>query len=183
MKAKVTTLFATLALAGGVLAAGCGTATVATTGTQASASASTPSSAKSTTPAHIGTAIVLKTNDNTSLRVRILAAKWSVSVKADEWATDHNVEGVQVEIVNVGSAVYSDSPSNCASLIDAVDQGHEPSWTISTPGTFQQVTIAPGDRRVGWLWFDHIAKSQAKAIQFTPDSGFASETGQWLLKL
>lgn len=43
------------------------------------------------------------------------------------------------------------------------------------------VTISPGDQRRGCLVFEVADDRDARLFQFTPDSGFGPNTGEWQL--
>jgi Domain of unknown function (DUF4352) len=60
---------------------------------------------------------------------------------------------VSLQLANVGSAVYNDSPSNGAVLVD--DQSHQYSATIAgMEPDIGSPTIAAGDKRIGLMTFD-----------------------------
>ncbi len=89
---------------------------------------------------------------------------------------------VQFRLRNTGTAVYEDSPSNGARLIDSEGQQFTASAATDTtagPGFPGSVTVTPGDTALGYLTFVIPTASRVAKIQFTLDSGFASSTGQW----
>ncbi|MFI6850060.1 DUF4352 domain-containing protein [Kitasatospora sp. NBC_00085] len=89
---------------------------------------------------------------------------------------------VQFRLRNTGTAVYDDSPSNGARLVDSEGQQFTASITTDTtagPGFPGSVTITPGDTALGYITFAIPTASQVAKIQFTLDSGFAPSTGQW----
>ena len=45
-----------------------------------------------------------------------------------------------------------------------------------------RTTIAPRDRRVGWITMGVAEAAHLKKMQFTLDSGFGPEAGEWLLQ-
>jgi Domain of unknown function (DUF4352) len=87
---------------------------------------------------------------------------------------------VKLRLTNTGDAVYSDSPSNGATVIDRKDQGYE-STIFSTAGCpdLGSPTIRPGDRRVGCITFEVPKQAKLRTFQFALDSGFGPETGEW----
>jgi len=89
---------------------------------------------------------------------------------------------VEIALTNVGSTVYNDSPSNGAALIDTADQQYTDTSFESKEPDIGSPTIAPGDRRVGWLTFTVAKTARLKKIQLTLDSGFGPEAGEWLLR-
>jgi hypothetical protein len=89
---------------------------------------------------------------------------------------------LQIRLQNLGSVVYKDSPSNGAFLIDRQDQQYETGFTTYTHAPdLGSPTIRPGDRRVGWLTFMIPKRAKPRTFQFTLDSGFGPETGEWTL--
>jgi hypothetical protein len=84
----------------------------------------------------------------------------------------------------LGTAVYSDAPDNSAKLVDAIGQSF--SATIATitagPDFPGSVTIGPGNTGLGFVVFDVPASSIGAKVQFTLDSGFARQTGEWLIR-
>ncbi|KPI15630.1 protein of unknown function DUF1942 [Actinobacteria bacterium OK074] len=88
---------------------------------------------------------------------------------------------VQFRLKNTGTEVYSDSPSNGAKIVDT--QGQQFASTIEDttagPGFPGSVTIARGDTGLGFITFAIPASSKVAKVQFTMDSGFADNTGQW----
>ena len=49
------------------------------------------------------------------------------------------------------------------------------------PGIGSSVKIAPGDKRVGYISFEVPDGTKLTQFQFTLDSGFGPDTGQWEL--
>ncbi|MFE8011361.1 DUF4352 domain-containing protein [Streptomyces antibioticus] len=88
---------------------------------------------------------------------------------------------VQFRLKNTGTAVYSDSPSNGARLVDAQGQQFDASSDETTAGPDfpGSVTIAPGDTGLGFVAFEVPVASKPAKVQFTMASGFADDTGQW----
>jgi hypothetical protein len=91
---------------------------------------------------------------------------------------------VEVVLVNTGSAAYNDSPGNGAELIDTSDEGYTSS-IYDTPSCHpigSSVKIASGSKRAGCLVFEIKKAAKPGIFQFTMDSGFADETGEWVLR-
>ncbi|MFC8202152.1 DUF4352 domain-containing protein [Streptomyces sp. NPDC057298] len=88
---------------------------------------------------------------------------------------------VQFRLENTGSEVYSDAPSNGARLVDTEGQQFEATYqgTSVGPGFPGSVTIAPGDTGLGFIAFEVPANSATSKVQFTMNSGFSANTGQW----
>lgn len=87
---------------------------------------------------------------------------------------------VRLRIENVGSAIYDDSPSNGSAVIDREDQQFDATLDAVEPG-LGSPTIRPGDARVGWISFEVPAAAKLRTFQFTLDSGFGPEAGEWSL--
>jgi len=88
--------------------------------------------------------------------------------------------GVQIRMQNSGSAVYSDSPSNGAQLIDTEDQGWDPTIGGVDPD-IGNPKITPGDSRVGLITFAVPNGVKVATLQFALDSGFADQAGEWMI--
>ncbi|WP_128984059.1 DUF4352 domain-containing protein [Streptomyces roseicoloratus] len=88
---------------------------------------------------------------------------------------------VQFRLHNTGSKTYSDAPDNSAKLID--DQGQRfNSWITDTtagPGFGGTVVVPVDDTALGYITFKVPTDSKITKIQFTMESGFAENTGQW----
>ncbi len=89
---------------------------------------------------------------------------------------------VQFRIRNTGTAVYDDSPSNGARLVD--NEGQQFTARIATdttagPSFPGSVMIAPGDTALGYITFTVPTASRVAKVQFALNSGFAPSTGQW----
>ena len=89
---------------------------------------------------------------------------------------------VEVHLENTGSIDYGDAPTNGAVLIDESSHQYD-TWIgsgveLNLDGL---VRLAPGDERVGYIVFQVPRSETPASIQFTLESGFASETGEWSL--
>jgi hypothetical protein len=96
----------------------------------------------------------------------------------------HKFVAVEVVLTNTGSKAYNDSPGNGAQLIDTTDEGYDESGT-ETPSCHYigySVKIASGSKRAGCLVFEVKKTAKPAVFQFTMDSGFADETGDWVLR-
>lgn len=88
---------------------------------------------------------------------------------------------VRVRLRNVGDAVYADSPSNGASVVDADDVGWDASLFDAAEPALGTLRIGPGDARVGFITFEVAEDSVLRTLQITTDSGFGN-TGEWSLR-
>lgn len=178
--------------------AGCGATTIRTVTeirTQAAATTPTPTTPErppaavppnNNTPevAHIGSSLTLTGFNDERVRVTVLA--YLDPITTDEFSTPpHGAKfvGVQLRLMNVGNVTYSDSASNGAQLITNTDEqaGSDPfavGGNCEDPG---HLNISPGDTRVLCLPFEMPAAQRGRTFQFTLDSGFADQTGEWSL--
>jgi hypothetical protein len=168
-----------------VLLAGCGpdSATVVTTpgaGAVASQAAAAPAPV-----AHIGDAVTITGIEKGSkAQVTLLRVVDNGSAADDFGAPDQGKKlfGAQFRIANVGTAAYSDAPSNGAKAIDGQGQSFDASIADSItagPSFTAQMNIAPGDSGQGFIVFEVPADAQIAKIQFGMDSGFGNQTAQW----
>jgi hypothetical protein len=88
---------------------------------------------------------------------------------------------LQLRLENVGEANYSDSPSNGAFLIDTEGQQYNADITDPVGPALGSPKISPGDERLGYITFEVGKGVEPAMFQFTLDSGFANETGEWQL--
>ena len=91
---------------------------------------------------------------------------------------------VQVALKNIGDGVYDDAPSNGAKLVDAEGQNFDTTIAdvIAGPSFPGTVKTKPGSTAKGFLVFEVPKQAKLSEFQFTLDSGFADETGEWSLK-
>ena len=90
--------------------------------------------------------------------------------------------GVQLKLENVGDTPYADAPTNSATLIDASGQGHNATFATLNTEFNSNLRIQPGANQVGFVPFELPKKSKLATFQFTLDSGFGPETGEWTLR-
>lgn len=137
--------------------------------------------------ATIGDTVTLKgNNDGEQLAVTI--KQWADPAKsADQYTKPEDGKrwvAAQFELVNTGTAVYSDSPSNGTQVAD--DQGQQFQTTFGEvtagPAMTSSAKVAPGAKVLGWIVYEVPQDSKITTVQFTMNSGFASQTGQWTIK-
>lgn len=89
----------------------------------------------------------------------------------------------QFEIVNKGQTVYDDSPRNGVKVLDDQGQAFTTSIgeTTSGPNMPAAVKLKAGEKALGYVVVSVPENSKPKVVTFTPDSGFAKETGQWVV--
>jgi len=82
----------------------------------------------------------------------------------------------------VRPAEHLETDRDGAVLIDSKSQQYDPDITDPVgPGIGSSVKIAPGDKRVGYISFEVPDGTKLTQFQFTLDSGFGPDTGQWEL--
>jgi hypothetical protein len=91
---------------------------------------------------------------------------------------------VQLKLVNTGSTVYSDSPDNGAILVDRSGESFNSDLSSTSAGASfpGSVNISPGSKRLGFVVFEVPKSSAIDTFQFTLDSGFADQTGEWSVR-
>lgn len=93
----------------------------------------------------------------------------------------YRLYAVQFRLYNAGTAAYSDAPDNSAVVTDDTGQSYDSSIDAvagcpSFPGTEK---IAPGGTGLGCVTFEVPRGALIDHVQFTLDSGFGPQTGQW----
>lgn len=135
--------------------------------------------------ATLGHSLTLQGNGGESLAVTAEKVIDPLPVgSADQADPGQRYVGVQITLRNVGSAPYSDSPSNGATLISNANEQAQSTIVSGGPcgNDFQSsVKLAPGTTQQGCVPFQLSDGQIAKTFQFTLDSGFANQTGQWTL--
>ncbi|WP_433222673.1 DUF4352 domain-containing protein [Dactylosporangium sp. CS-047395] len=90
---------------------------------------------------------------------------------------------VQLRIANTGTLVYDDLPDDGTALVDAGGERFDARFTATTAGPAFPGggKIATGASAEGFVTFAVPANERIATVQFTMDSGFADETGEWEL--
>jgi Domain of unknown function (DUF4352) len=95
---------------------------------------------------------------------------------------DHRLVALQFRIANPGSKEYVDDIAGDVELVDDKGQTYDPTFVeVSAGPAIDEVRIAPGDSRLGYIAFEIPSGVRLATAQFVPDSGLADETGQWRL--
>jgi len=140
--------------------------------------------AQSQSGAKIGSAMTLHGfDDGEVMKVTVQRVK-DPAFSSDSFITPQagkRFVAVLIKLTNVGTKPYSDSPSNGASVIDTNDREYTGSIGEIEPD-IGSPKIRPGDSRVGYLTFEVPKGAVLRTFQFTLDSGFADETGEWSLR-
>ncbi len=172
-----------------IFAASCGTTTSVDTPTTPSDESQEAAGDEAPGPAKAGMGDTLSiAGAETNLEVTLSGSKRVKAVKSYGMEMSPAAYGVKLTIKNVGDVLYEDSVLNCAVLIDAKDQSHDAYIGMVSKsgspmsGLLDNVKIAPGDKRSGWLFYEMTPKEKPRKLQFTADSGFGPQVGEWLLK-
>ncbi|GAA2317853.1 DUF4352 domain-containing protein [Streptomyces violaceusniger] len=88
---------------------------------------------------------------------------------------------VQVQLTNTGTTTYSDSPSNCVQAADSDGQRFDATFADITAGPqmTSDLKLPAGDKALGRVVVEVPKASKIATLQFTMNSGFADQTGQW----
>lgn len=179
---------AALAIAGVALVgvAGCNTDTVKTGADQPNSQQSSDSGKKAAAPAKVGEPITIEGNgEGSKLQVTVMKVADPVQSTNDFAKPDagQRYVGVQFQLKNVGTAAYSDSPSNGAKVVDAKGQQFDATFMVDKidagPLLPSSTKIAAGGQALGFLVFEVPDGSQIAKVQFSMDSGFG-ETAEWV---
>lgn len=137
--------------------------------------------------AGVGDTLTLKGNvDGEQLAVTL--KKWVDPAKSsDQYSgpeTGKRWVAAQFELVNTGTAVYDDSPSNGAQVADADGQRFD-AWfgdITAGPSMASAVKLPKGEKALGYIVFEVPKDSKIASVQFGMNSGFSDHTGQWAVK-
>lgn len=169
------------------------TGTTPTTGTGATGTATptgaNPAAAKAPKKAGIGSAITLAGNDGgeqvSATLVKVIGSALPDSSGFDDAPSGDRYYAAQFRIADTGSAAYSDSPVNGAQVVDSAGQSYDASLFDTVNGCVSfpaKENIAPGSSGMGCIVFEVPKSAKIVSVQFTLDSGFGPQTGQWDVK-
>ncbi|NUR64027.1 MAG: DUF4352 domain-containing protein [Catenulispora sp.] len=145
---------------------------------------SSTSKPQTAAPAKVGGALALSgMRDDEKLSVTLVKFA-DPATSSDEFMKPDNGKryvAVQLRITNTATTAYSDSPTNGATLIDASGQQYRLTFADVTLGqSFNgDVRLSPGASALGVMTFEVPTEEKIATFQFTLDSGFADQTGQW----
>lgn len=156
-------------------------ATIATTSNKPAAGSAPKDAAK--TAAKIGSTIDL-TGDSNGEKMAVKLVKVMKHAHGTEFSSAGHGKlfvAAQFRLTDIGSAAYSDAPDNSAVAVDSKGQSYQAA--IATVADCQSFggseNIAPGNSGLGCVVFTVSKHAKITTIQFTLDSGMASDTGQW----
>lgn len=134
--------------------------------------------------ASIGDLLTVASGDAT-LKVRLNDVMDPLPVgEYDSARAGHRFVGVELAVKNMGPQAYSDALSNGSVIV--LRNGRQAEATIVSGGPCGNnfavdVKIAADDKRVGCIAFEVPGRKRLRSFQFTPQSGFGDETGEWEL--
>ncbi|MFF7953956.1 DUF4352 domain-containing protein [Streptomyces griseorubiginosus] len=144
---------------------------------------STPTASPSPSVASVGDTLTLTGDESEKVAVTVVKVVDPAAGK-DEFSSPDSGKrfvAVQFRLKNVGSKVFDDAPDNDAKVKDEQGQQFDPSLleTSAGPGFGGSVTLPSGDSGLGFINFEVPATARITKIQFTLNSGFANDVGQW----
>ncbi len=151
----------------------------------ATASETKTAAAKPAKPkrAHLGSTITVKgMSDGEKMAVTLLDAQRWAGSQFDSPSAGTYFEAVRIKLHNVGSAIYSDSPTNGIKGVTNKDEPVQTTISEKSPNFGGSAKIAPGDSQTAWVTLEVPKGSKVSKLQFTMDSGFADDTGEWVVK-
>jgi len=98
---------------------------------------------------------------------------------------DKRIVGIRIAMKNVSETQYDDSPSNGSVLIYGSDEQADATILAEgecSSGFASSAKIAPGARRQGCIPFEVPKGNKPKTFQFTLESGFGPQAGEWSLR-
>jgi hypothetical protein len=132
---------------------------------------------------HVGSSITLRSYDE-DLRITLLKVRNPARVAGEFGAPrpGHKLVAVLLKLTNLGRVFYRDSPGNGARLIGASRDVYLTMLPGIDPNLDGYGGMRQGDSQVGWLTFEVPIRMRPWKLRFVLDSGFADQTGEWLLR-
>lgn len=151
-----------------------------------SAPAEEPAKREDPSTASVGGSITLQGVDP-GLKMKVTVAKVvDQATPAQDFSkpkAGNKFVALEIALENAGQAVYSDSPTNGAMLIDGEGQQFRPTFHDVREGQSfgGTATINTGDSRKGVIVFEVPEGAKLAKFQFALNSGFADQKGEWAL--
>jgi hypothetical protein len=164
------------------------TTTATPTATTPTATATTPTTPPESPPpnpspkaATIGTALTLSGFGGVKMSVTVTQKlDPATGGDYDEPAPGTRFVGIKLQLKNIGQKPYDDSPTNGSTLILNTNDQVDPEITVGgNCASPSSVKISPGATRNVCIPFEVPKAKNGKTFQFTLNSGFAKETGEW----
>lgn len=137
--------------------------------------------------ATIGDTITLKGQNGEKIAVTL--TEWADPAKSGDSfiGPDHGKRWVaaQFALKNVGKVAYNDSPSNGVEAADAAGEHFDATLATSItegPLMSSDLKLGAGDKGLGWIVIEVPKAAKVTKVQFTLDSGFGDQTGEWTVK-
>lgn len=171
-------------------ATACGTSTVTPTAPETTAPSQSPSEASpSPSPtqqqqAHTGDKFTVTLEDGTKYEVTLLRIDQQASPASEFDATQpgRHLAAAQFRVKAITNV--DENANNNATAIGSDEQAYTPSFASVAEGTnFASggIRLHPGGSLVGWVTFELPDEVQIAKMQWTPASGFAAQTAEWLV--
>jgi hypothetical protein len=131
----------------------------------------------------VGRSITLRGDDEV-LRITLLKVYDPAHVQGSFGAArpGNKLVAALLKLTNLDRAFYRDSPGNGAKLIST----HGRIYPAVLPGVAPNLDglagMASDKSQVGWLTFEVPIHMRPWKLRFVLDSGFAEQTGEWLLR-
>jgi hypothetical protein len=132
---------------------------------------------------HVGSSIRLRSDDE-DLRITLLKVRNPARVAGEFGAPrpGHKLVAVLLKLTNLGRVFYRDSPGNGARLIGSFRDVYLTMLPGLDPNLDGYGGMRQGESQVGWLTFEVPITMRPWKLRFVLDSGFADQTGEWLLR-
>lgn len=135
--------------------------------------------------ATVGKSITVNGNSGEAAEATVLGVIDPVNIPPDSIDAPeqgHHMVGVRMLVKSTGTTPLDEAFDNDAKLITADDTSYDAQVTVNGPCISpSSQRISPGAQRRICLAFEIPDGTRPKTFQFTLDSGFADETGEWTL--
>ena len=169
--------------------AGCGTSTVTATSPKTTAPAQSPSGASASPTAaqqqaHVGDQFTVALENGTKYQVTLLRVAQQAQPENEFLAAqpDHHLAAAQFRVSAITKV--DENANNNATATGSDEQAYTSSLASVAEGTnfaSGQIRLQPGSSLVGWVTFELPDAARITKVQWTPASGFASQTAEWLV--
>jgi hypothetical protein len=135
----------------------------------------------------VGDTLELKTKA-TRLAVTPQETKTLPAVSAYGSQVHPALYAVRLTVEDVGKGSYRDSVINCVAVVDGQAQSYSPEVMVTDadgndlPGSLDAVSLSPGDKASGWVYFALKEPPTPRVLTYTPDGGWGDDAGAWSLQ-
>ncbi|HET8992122.1 MAG TPA: DUF4352 domain-containing protein [Candidatus Saccharimonadales bacterium] len=137
--------------------------------------------------AHVGATISLTGQSGSGADVTLVQVL-DPATGADQYTTPdagNRFVGVQLRIKNTSTTAESIAPDNDVTLFDTKGQSYSPDIADSLANCQGFANggpnLGPGESALGCETFQIPTTDTVAKVEFTPSSGFANDTGEWLV--